>query len=420
MNARPHRRSRRFLAAAPVAVVLLAAGAAIGQEGEFAKQERGQYLFAVGDCASCHTAEGGKTLAGGRPIETPFGVIYSPNITPDPQTGIGSWSDDEFYRAMHEGVAADGSHLYPAMPYPWYTKATRQDVDAIRAYLRMIPAVKSTPPKNKLPWPLSDRDAMIAWNALYFKPGVFHPEASQSPQWNRGAYIVEGLAHCGACHTPKNVLGAVETKERFQGSDIQDWFAPSLAGDKLSGLGDWSRQDIVTYLKTGKTARTVAYGPMAEVVENSTSKLTDEDLAAIATYLKSLPVPNSAQRPSPENAQAGPEAGQAIYNDACSACHQENGQGVAGLFPSIKGDAVVQSTKPTTIIRLILNGGHAASTKKSPTSPSMPSFGWKLSDQQIAAVASYVRSAWGNQGSPVSSGDVSDLRKQVQNVPSAD
>lgn len=394
---------------------LTVAGNAFAVEGEFAQQQRGRYLVTAGDCVSCHTAKDGAMLAGGRAVQTPFGVIYSPNITPDPTTGIGSWSDDEFYRAMHDGIAANGSHLYPAFPYPWFTKVTRQDVDAIRAYLRTVPSVKSSHPPNKLPWPLSDRIVMAGWNALYFKAGTYQPDPTKSAQWNRGAYLVEGLGHCGACHTPKNVFGAVNTSERFQGSNIQDWFAPSLSGNKFSGLGSWSRKDIVAFLKTGKTARTVAYGPMAEVVENSTSKMSDADLMSVATYLKSLSAPKAANASS-KSAQNIPPAGKAIYNDACSACHQKNGEGVPKLFPNLKGDAVVQSANPTTVIRLILNGGHAASTGKTPTSPSMPAFGWKLSDSQIAAVASYVRSAWGNKGSSVSSGDVSALRKRVENA----
>lgn len=386
------------------------------QEGDYAKQQRGRYLLAVGDCAACHTAQGGAMLAGGRPIETPFGVIYSPNITPDTETGIGSWSDDQFYQAMHKGIANDGSHLYPAFPYPWFTKATRDDVDAIRAYLRTVPAVKSSPPDNKLPWPLSDRTVMVGWNALYFSPGTYQPDPNQSAQWNRGAYIVQGLGHCGACHTPKNVFGAVESSERFHGSNAQDWFAPDLSGNSLSGLGSWSTEEIVAFLKTGKNDRTVAYGPMAEVVKRSTSKISDDDLNAIAVYLKSVP---ASKQGGQSSAQGVPPAGKAIYADACSACHRQNGEGVPRLFPSLKGDAIVQSEKATTVIRLILNGGHAASTRTSPTSPSMPAFGWKLSDQQIADVATYVRNAWGNSASTVSASEVSNLRQQVEDTTSA-
>jgi mono/diheme cytochrome c family protein len=407
-----------FIVAALGVSALTMIGRANGQGNDFAQQQRGRYLAAVGDCAACHTAENGAMLAGGRPIETPFGIIYSPNITPDTETGIGSWTSDQFYHAMHDGIAADGSHLYPAFPYPWFTKATRDDIDSLYAYLRTVPAAKYRRPDNTFPWPLNDRTAMIGWNKLYFTPGTFRPDPKQSAQWNRGAYLVEGLGHCGACHTPKNVFGADKSSEAFQGSDIQHWFAPDLTGDKLSGLGSWSQQDIAKFLKTGKTDRTVAYGPMAEVVERSTSKMSDDDLTAIAVYLKSLSAAGSDSTSSGSAANQS-SFGATLYADACSACHQKNGEGVPGLFPSLKGDAVVQSAKPTTVIRLILNGGQAAGTKASPTMPGMPAFGWKLSDDQIAAVATYVRGAWVNKAASVSASDVSDLRKAVKDASSA-
>jgi mono/diheme cytochrome c family protein len=388
------------------------------QEGEYAQQQRGRYLAIVGDCAACHTAEGGAALAGGRPIATPFGVIYSPNITPDSETGIGSWTDDQFYRAMHEGISADGSHLYPAFPYPWFTKVTRDDVNAIRDYLRTVPPVKYRRAVDKLPWPLDDRTVMAGWNALYFKAGALQPNTSKSSQWNRGAYIVEGLAHCGACHSQKNVFGASRDSNQEQGGVVDNWFAPNLSNDLRTGLGSWSTQDIIQFLKTGQIDRTVAYGPMAQVIEESTSKMTDADLTAIATYLKGLPSAGVAKAPNQPTNNAT-SAGQAIYVDTCSACHQAHGEGVPGLFPSLKGDAVVQSDKATTVLRLILNGGHAAATSQKPTAESMPAFDWKLSDPQIAAVASYIRSAWGNTAAPVSSGEVSDLRKSVGSVSSA-
>lgn len=412
-------RSRAFIVAALSASALTMLGSAYGQGNDFAQQQRGRYLADVGDCAACHTAEHGAMLAGGRPIETQFGIIYSPNITPDTETGIGSWTSDQFYHAMHDGMAPDGSRLYPAFPYPWFTKATRDDIDSLYAYLRTVPATKYRRPDNTFPWPLNDRAAMIGWNSLYFNAGSFRPDASKSAQWNRGAYLIEGLGHCGACHTPKNVFGADKTSQAFQGSDIQDWFAPSLAGDKLSGLGSWSPEDIVKFLKTGKTDRTMAYGPMAEVVERSTSKMSDDDLKAVATYLKSLSATGADSHANGSTASGG-SVGATIYADACLACHQQNGEGVPGLFPSLKGNSVVQSAKATTVVRLILKGAQAAATEKSPTSPGMPAFGWKLSDDQIAAVANYVRNAWGNKAASVSAGDVSDLRRAVQDASHSD
>lgn len=401
---------------------LLLAGPAFAQlpgEGDWADQQRGGYLARVGDCVACHTAQGGPFMAGGRPLETPFGTIYTPNITPDPQTGIGTWSAEQFYRAMHKGVGAHGQHLYPAFPYPWFTKVTREDVNSIYAYLRTLPPVQNRPPANALPWPLDIRTTVSGWNLLFFSPGTFKPDAGKSAEWNRGAYLVEGLAHCGACHSGKNFLGAVEDGPRYQGAELQHWFAPNLTSDERSGLGQWSADEIVQFLKTGRTDRTVAYGPMAQVVHDSTSKLDDADLNAMAVYLKGLSGGgggNTASRPAQDIA----DAGSAIYADSCSACHREQGEGVPGLFPALKGSAVVQSSSATTVVRLILNGGHAVSTAQAPTGPAMPSYDWKLSDQEIAAVASFVRSAWGNQAAPVASNDVHSLRSAVRNASSDD
>lgn len=387
------------------------------QIGDFARQERGRQLAAAGDCVACHTAEDGKPFAGDRPIETPFGIIYSANITPDPETGIGAWTEEQFYRAMHEGIAANGRRLYPAFPYPWFTKVSRADVDDIRAYLRTLEPVRSKARPNEFPWPLNHRIAMAGWNELFFTPGEFQPDKQQSAEWNRGAYLVEGLGHCGACHTPKNMFGSAKADQKYQGGKIQNWFAPSLAGDQRAGLGSWDTEDITRFLKTGRNDRTTAYGPMAEVIKDSTSKMSDEDLHAIATYLKSLPAtaPESTEVPD----QNVVRAGQAIYADQCSACHQAGGVGVKGLFPSLKGDGIVQSDQPLSLLRIVLNGGHAASISASPNALAMPSFGWKLSDGQIASVATYVRNAWGNKAGAVTSDEVRDLRKSVESAASS-
>ena len=407
------------LAAAVACLLASRAEAQLPGEGDWAEQQRGRYLATVGDCVACHTAKGGQFMAGGRALETPFGVIYTPNITPDMQTGIGPWSADQFYRAMHDGIDANGNHLYPAFPYPWFTKATRDDVNAIYAYLRTLPAVQNRPPGNKLDWPLNYRVTIAGWNELFFKPGAFKPDASKSAEWNRGAYLVEGLAHCGACHSGKNMFGAVEDSQRFRGAELQHWYAPDLTANARSGLGDWSAEQIATFLKTGLSEHAPAYGPMAQVVHDSTSKLDDEDLKAIALYLKTLPGSSGGQAPG-RPAQDVSDAGSAIYADSCSACHGARGEGVPGLFPALKGSAVVQSAKVTTVLRLILNGGDAVSTTQAPTGQSMPSYGWKLSDTQIAAVASYIRSAWDNAAAPVGSDDVRNLRSAVKNASSDD
>jgi mono/diheme cytochrome c family protein len=409
---RHERRIRRGAALALTVAAALAPLTARGDQESYAEIERGRYLAAAGDCEACHTAEGGKPFAGGKPIETPFGVIYSPNITPDRGTGIGAWKDEQFYRAMHEGIAADGSRLYPAFPYPWYTKVTRDDVAAIRAYLKSLPPVRSKKPDNELTWPLNYRVVMQGWDKLFFKQGTYKPNPQKPPEWNRGAYLVEGLGHCGACHTPRNLFGAAKKGDRFEGASLQDWYAPSLAGDLRNGLGNWSAGEIAEFLKTGRNDRTVAYGPMSEVVTDSTSKLSDGDLKAIAAYLKDMPAAESTSQPAKPDPKVA-DAGKAIYVDQCSACHGMNGEGVPATFPMLKGDPVVQSPDPANVIRLILNGGRAAVTDERPTPFSMPPFGWKLTDAEIAAAATYVRNAWGNAASPVGADDVRSLRGKL-------
>ncbi|HEX2652282.1 MAG TPA: c-type cytochrome [Xanthobacteraceae bacterium] len=402
----------RTIAVTPFFVAILTVQA-VGQSPLFTTIERGRYLSAAGDCQACHTTEGGKPFAGGRPLPTPFGTIYTANITPDDQTGIGGWTNDQFFRALHQGVGADGKNLYPAFPYPWYTKVTREDSDAIKAYLSTLEPVKNRRPDNTLAWPLNYRIVMEGWNTLFFNEGVFKPDTSKSAQWNRGAYLVEGLGHCGACHTPTNVLGASKKDSFLEGGKLQEWYAPSLAGDLRSGLGSWSSDDIVTFLKTGRNSHSTAYGPMSEVITFSTSKLTDDDLGAIATYLKDLPAGDSNVKPAEVNANLM-QTGQAIFVDNCAACHRSNGEGVPGMFPSLKGDANVQSSDPTTVVRLILNGAHAAVTDARPTPFSMPAFGWKLNDDQIAALVNYVRNSWGNASPNVAASDVKSLRQSLQ------
>ena len=389
---------------------LLLSDTAWTEQLPYSQAELGRYLVEAGDCRDCHTNTGGQPFAGGRPIQTPFGTIYSSNITPDQETGIGGWSDDQFYRAMHQGVAADGDYLYPAFPYPWYTKVTHEDVLAIRAYLRTLDPVKAQRRPNDLVWPLDYRSVMRGWNELFLKEGEFSPDSTKSAEWNRGAYLVEGLGHCGACHTPTNAFGAAKTSERLEGGTLQNWYAPDLAGDLKSGLGSWTEQDIVEFLKTGRNTKTAAYGPMSEVIKYSTSKLNDNDLKAIATYLKHIPASrpiNALAKPDPALAQAG----KAIYNDNCSACHKSNGEGVPATFPPLKGDTAVQSRDPTTVIRIILEGARAVATDARPTPLAMPPFKWKLSNQQVAAVASYARSAWGNAASAVSADEVQAIRR---------
>jgi mono/diheme cytochrome c family protein len=396
-------------ALAIVCGVVTCAGA---EEPSFALLKRGKALTDAGDCVACHTAEKGKPFAGGRPVETPFGTIYSANITPDTATGIGNWTSDDFYRAMHEGVDPAGHRLYPAFPYPYFTKLTREDVEAIRVYLRTLDPVKNTPRANDLIWPLNYRVFLRGWNWMFFDAGTFAPDPHKSAVWNRGAYLVEGPGHCGACHTPKNIFGADKKDQRLAGGQLQNWFAPRITNAARRGIGSWQKDEIVEYLKTGRNAHSGATGLMAEVVADSTSKMSKEDLEAIATYLKDTPGSNEGSSDKPSAAVM--PAGEAIFKDSCAGCHQSNGEGVGRMFPPLKANANAQSADPTTVLRVILNGAQTVATDARPTPVAMPAYRWKLSDAQIAAVASYVRNAWGNSAPAVSKDDVKSERGTLQ------
>jgi mono/diheme cytochrome c family protein len=298
------------------------------------------------------------------------------------------------------------------MPYPYYTKVTRQDVLAIRAYLTTVQPVRNAVHANQLHFPFDVRASMIGWNLLFFKPGEWQNRANKSADWNRGGYLVEGLGHCGACHTPKNTLGGDENSHHLQGDVLQGWLAPPLVGDARSTAASWSADDIVEYLKTGANAHAVAAGPMAEAIANSTSRLTLADLHAIAVYLKDQPAAKEekqANRIAADDARM--RAGAAIYADQCAACHSKDGSGIERLFPALKGRASVQSDHPDTVIRVILDGARATATPDEPTAPAMPAFRWKLSDDAVAAVATYIRNAWGNAAPVVSADDVKSTQR---------
>ena len=393
-------------------VVGLARAADSGTPPLYGEIDRGRYLAAAGDCAACHTADGGQPYAGGRAVPTPFGTIYSPNITPDKRTGIGKWTDDDFWKAMHEGIDREGKHLYPAFPYPWYTKLGRDDVLAIKAYLNTLNPVVHDNKPPEFPWPLSIRESVAAWNALYFKPGEYTWDRRKSEEWNRGAYLVEGLGHCGACHSPKNFAGAVEKKHAFLGGSGEGWFATSLRPDVHEGIGSWKIEDIVSYLKTGANDKARAMGPMAEVVQNSTMHLADRDLHAIAVYLKDLP----AQVPTQQSASKDHDVldrGRLVYVDECEGCHMENGEGVPGVFPPIRGNSGAHAHDPTSLARLVLQGAPSAGTPARPERFAMPSFGEKLSNRQVADVLTYIRANFGNNADPVSEGKIADIRKST-------
>ena len=392
-------------------LALLPAAAAAQDRQDFGLIQRGKYLTTMGDCVACHTAEGGAAFAGGRTIETPFGNLVSPNITPDVATGIGAWTDDDFVRALHEGINRAGQHLYPAFPYVYYTHVTRADVLAIRAYLATLPPVNHKVVANTLPFPMDVRASLTAWDAVNFKPGEFKPDPKQSAEWNRGAYIVNGLEHCGLCHTPKTVSGGDDTARFLQGATLQGWYAPNITGDTKQGIGGWPVEQIAAYLKSGHNDAAAASGPMAEEVEKSSWALTDADLQAIAVYLKTVPGGSQSIPAAPSPAVM--QAGEAVYVDQCSACHMRNGRGIAGLFPSLAGAPVVQQREAISLERVVLQGAQSAQDAHAITGPAMPAFGWKLSDAQVAAVVSYIRNAWGNAAGPVDSADVHATRADL-------
>jgi mono/diheme cytochrome c family protein len=373
---------------------------------------RGKALAVAGDCAGCHTADPAKPFAGGKRIETPFGGVYTPNLTPDRESGIGGWSDDEFYRALHDGVAPDGSRYYPAFPYPYFTKLTRDDVLAIRAYLTTLTPFPNVTPPPELRWPLNDRIVMRGWNLLFFRRGTFVKSPEKSEEWNRGAYLVEGAAHCGACHTPKNAFGADRRDQPYGGSRIQGWFAPRLDNAERSGLNSWSVEDIVEYLSSGRNGHSHADQLMAEVVVNSTSLMSDGDLRAIAVYLKDLP----AGTPEPAVTRpplASMNSGAAIYARACIACHEANGEGAPRIYPPLPGNANLQSADPSSVIQIILDGAQTVRTPRAPNAGSMPAYAEQLSDQQIADVANYIRNSWGNAAPLVMSMQIKRKRRMV-------
>ena len=357
-------------------------------------EKKGAYLATAGDCISCHTAPGGKPFAGGLKMNSPFGYLLTPNITPDEATGIGSWTKDEFFSALHNGVSKKGYDLYPVMPFTSYTKVSREDVDAIYDYLRTVSPVSNSVEVNHLDFPFNIRSSMIVWRELFFKPDFFKPDPNQSPVWNRGAYLVEGLTHCAECHSPRNLMGAKESSKLYTGAAVDGWYALNLTSNIATGLGTWSPQDIARYLKTGSyPGRTTALGPMEEVVHNSTSKMTDADLMAIATYLKTLP-PNSKLNGADRQVDSTRFEGVRLYVDNCSGCHQSTGKGIAKMIPPLAGNPVVMAPSGADIVKVVIRGIQA----RGGYIP-MPSFAARLSDEEIAELANYIRTSWGNSAS---------------------
>lgn len=379
--------------------------------------ERGAYLARAGNCMGCHTARGGVAFAGGRTIQTPFGAIHSTNITPDSETGIGDWSADDFWRALHNGKGKDGKLLYPAFPFPNYSKVTRSDADAMYAYFRTLEPVRQENREPDLHFPFNNRILLLGWRALFFQPGVYVPAPAQSAEWNRGAYLVQGLGHCNACHSPRNALGATVAGGELSGGlmPMLDWYAASLTGETEAGLGKWEVQDLADLLKTGVSMRGAVSGPMAEVVRDSLQFLTGSDIHAMATYLKSLPQietgsASAAPAMTPKSQQTL-DMGAKLYETHCVECHKAGGEGEPPHFPPLAGNRALMLASPANPIRAVLHGGYPPSTRGNAYPYGMPPFGNTLNDQEIAALISYIRNAWGNQGALVSAGQVNRYRE---------
>ncbi|WP_334119706.1 c-type cytochrome [Limnobacter sp.] len=380
------------------------------------QQKRGAYLARIGNCAGCHTANPKKPFAGGRAIETPFGKIYSTNLTPNSEHGLGSWTADDFYKAMHSGISKNGDYLYPAFPYTDYTKMSRAETNDLFAYLKRLPAIAQKTPQPELQFPFNQRPLLAVWRALYFAEGEYQPNTQQSEQWNRGAYLVNGPGHCAACHTPRNALGGLKEKLNLSGATIPvlNWFAPALNNHPVHGLGKWSETDIAQYLQAGVNRHAATYGPMSEVIAHSLQFATTADTKAMAVYLKSL----SAQAPSEKEStglgqrtlQPLIQRGESIYANTCAECHGKQGEGKANQFPALTGNVNVIAPNPVNAIRMVLNGGFSPSTKGTPYPHGMPPYRVELSNTEIAAVVTYIRRSWGNSASGVASVDVDRLR----------
>ncbi len=375
---------------------------------------QGAYLARAGNCMVCHTPTGAAPYSGGRAIQTPFGAVYTSNLTPDRETGIGNWTSVDFWRAMHEGRSKDGRLLVPAFPYTSFTQISQDDADALLAYLRSLPAVRQPNRAHALRWPYDSQLALAAWRTLYFEPGVYQPDSTRDAQWNRGAYLVRGLGHCNACHTTRNLLGAADDRLALSGGPMpmQNWYAPSLLLPTEAGLGDWALDDIVRLLQTGVSGSATVSGPMAEVVLHSTQYLTQPDLRAIATYLKSLPQadPSTADGSDGLASSQGSARGADIYDKQCALCHGDNGEGVPGAYPALAGNRAVQMNNTANLVQVVLYGGFAPATLGNARPFGMPPFKLELDDRAVAAVLTHIRSAWGNRGAPVHEWDVTQFR----------
>jgi mono/diheme cytochrome c family protein len=414
-----------------LAVTVLLSCVSAASQAQQTPTNKGEYLARAGDCVACHSAKGGKAFAGGLAMGTPMGTIYTTNITPDPDTGIGNYSLEDFDRAVRSGVAKDGHHLYPAMPYPSYAKISDEDLqDLYTFFMKNVPAVKQPNKPNEIPWYLSPRWPLAFWNLVFAPKTGFTPRQDHDATWNRGAYLIEGLEHCGACHTPRGI--AIQEKaldagsaSYLAGAELDAWSAPNLRGDLRTGLGAWSVEELQAFLKSGHNDRGVAFGSMLDVVNNSTPYLTDDDTKAMSVFLKSLPA--TADQPqfayddsTAKSLQSGnpQKAGADTYLGACAACHGADGKGQPPFMPPLAGNPAVLDADPSSLINLVLNGAEPLVVKGVPDAYRMPQFRIQMNDEHIADVLSFVRSAWGNNADAVSTDQVKKLRPATD--PSSD
>lgn len=382
-----------------------------------AQVERGRYLATLGNCGACHTARGGAPFAGGRPIDTPFGVVYGSNLTPDPEHGLGRWSADHFWRAMHHGRSRDGRLLSPAFPYPNFTRLVRDDSDALFAYLRSLPPVAQPNRAADVQFPFDTQPALAVWRALFFRAGSFTPDATRDAAFNRGAYLVQGLAHCTACHGERNLFGATSESLAFSGGllPMQGWYAPSLARTDEAGVADWPADDVVALLKTGSAPRGSVLGPMAEVVFRSTQHASDDDLRAIAAFLQALPKADPPRTRKRTVEAAEMRRGAQVYEARCADCHGNAGQGAASgpharAVPPLAGNRAVTMAEAANVIRVVISGGYPPATAGNPRPFGMPPLGQELNDAEIAAVVTFIRNTWGHAAGAVRPHEVARLR----------
>ena len=382
--------------------------------------ERGAYLAKAADCMACHTTQGGKPYAGGLGFKLPFGTLYSTNITPDKDTGIGDYSDQDFLNAVHRGVRRDGARLYPAMPFVSYSYMTDADALAIKAYLFSLPPVHAAAPDNTLAFPFNQRWAMNFWSAVFNSDTRFEPDTSQSPEWNRGAYLAEALAHCGECHTPRNLAFALDNRQKFAGAVTAGWRAFNISSDKATGIGSWRDDDLISYLSIGHAAgHGTAAGPMGEAVDRSFSQLTPEDVRAVVAYLRTVPPTASPDLPAPlappaptSHKQGGtPDPrGKMVFEGACVSCHGWTGESSISPFATLTGAWAVNDPSAINVVQIVISG----TSRHTPQDAiSMPAFGNAYSDDEIAAVANYVTARFGSKPSQVTAQDVAELRKQA-------